>query len=142
MNRTMLRRGFVIGALAVAVAAAVVLKGGGKESATTTAAAPAATALPRLVDLGADKCVPCKMMAPVLAELRTEYAGRFEVDFIDVWKRPGQVAGVRHPRDPDADLLRGRRQGTDAARGVLRQGRDPGPPGARYGHDFSSPPES
>ena len=25
--------------------------------------------LPRLVDLGADKCIPCKMMAPILADL-------------------------------------------------------------------------
>jgi thioredoxin 1 len=46
-------------------------------------------ALPKLVDLGADRCVPCKMMAPILEELRTEYADRFEVRFIDVWKNEG-----------------------------------------------------
>lgn len=46
-------------------------------------------ALPKLVDLGADQCVPCKMMAPILADLRTEYADRFEVQFIDVWKDEG-----------------------------------------------------
>jgi len=45
-------------------------------------------ALPRLVDLGADKCVPCKMMAPILEELKTEFAGKFTIDFIDVWKNP------------------------------------------------------
>jgi thioredoxin 1 len=28
-------------------------------------------------------------MAPILVELRTEYAGRLQVDFIDVWKNPG-----------------------------------------------------
>jgi len=44
--------------------------------------------IPRLVDLGADQCIPCKMMAPVLDELRREYAGRMRVDFIDVWKNP------------------------------------------------------
>jgi thioredoxin 1 len=44
--------------------------------------------LPRLLELGADKCVPCKMMQPVLAELRQEYAGKLQVDFIDVWKDP------------------------------------------------------
>ncbi len=44
--------------------------------------------LPRLVDLGADKCIPCKMMAPVLADLKTNYSGRLEVEFIDVWKNP------------------------------------------------------
>src|SRR5210317_517664 len=52
--------------------------------------APSATieqakALPRLVDLGADKCVPCKMMAPLLVELRSEYEGTLKVEFIDVW---------------------------------------------------------
>jgi thioredoxin 1 len=30
----------------------------------------------RLVDVGADKCIPCKMMAPILEELKGEYAGR------------------------------------------------------------------
>jgi len=65
---------------------------------TPTAPAPAAaTALPRLVDLGADKCVPCKMMAPILVELRNEYAGRFDVVFIDVWKdqTKSQEYGIR-----------------------------------------------
>jgi thioredoxin 1 len=56
------------------------------KAATTNAAARAA--LPRLVDLGADKCIPCKMMAPVLKELKKEYEGRMEVEFIDVWKNP------------------------------------------------------
>ena len=45
--------------------------------------------LPRLVDLGADKCIPCKMMAPILEELKSEYAGRLRVEFYDVWKNPG-----------------------------------------------------
>ncbi|MFC1738824.1 thioredoxin family protein [Planctomycetota bacterium] len=45
-------------------------------------------ALPQLIDLGADKCIPCKLMAPILEELKTEYAGVFEVKFIDVWKNP------------------------------------------------------
>src|ERR1035437_10219952 len=44
--------------------------------------------LPKLVDLGADKCIPCKMMAPILKEFKTEYAGRMDVEFIDVWKNP------------------------------------------------------
>ena len=48
-------------------------------------------ALPRLVDLGADKCIPCKMMAPILDELKKEYAGTFDVEFIDVWKNPDEL---------------------------------------------------
>jgi thioredoxin 1 len=47
--------------------------------------------LPRLVDLGADKCIPCKMMAPILEELKTTYDGKLQVDFIDVWKNPGEA---------------------------------------------------
>lgn len=54
-------------------------------------------ALPRLVDLGADKCIPCIMMAPILEELKKEYAGTFNVEFIDVWKNPdaGRKYGIR-----------------------------------------------
>ena len=42
--------------------------------------------VPTLLDLGADKCVPCKMMAPILDELRETYEGELSVVFIDVWK--------------------------------------------------------
>jgi thioredoxin 1 len=45
-------------------------------------------ARPRLLDLGATTCIPCKKMAPVLEELRTEYEGRLDVEFVDVWKMP------------------------------------------------------
>jgi len=51
-----------------------------------SAQAENARSLPRLVDLGAKKCIPCKQMVPVLAALTTEYAGRLEVVFIDVWE--------------------------------------------------------
>ncbi len=47
--------------------------------------------LPRLVDLGADKCIPCKMMAPILEELKSEYEGTLIVEFIDVWKNPDEA---------------------------------------------------
>ena len=50
------------------------------------ARAVASRPLPRLVDLGAGTCIPCKAMAPILDGLRAEYAGRMEVVFIDVWK--------------------------------------------------------
>ncbi|MGA2093273.1 MAG: thioredoxin family protein [Sedimentisphaerales bacterium] len=47
--------------------------------------------VPRLVDLGADKCIPCKMMAPILEELKVAYKGKLQVDFIDVWKNPDEA---------------------------------------------------
>ncbi len=53
-----------------------------------TLPAPVAAKLPRLLDLGAGKCIPCKKMAPVLEELRATYKGRLEVVFLDVWEDP------------------------------------------------------
>ncbi len=54
-----------------------------------SASTPRSTAgMPCLLDLGAGKCVPCKMMAPILKELREEYAGSLGVVFIDVWQDP------------------------------------------------------
>jgi len=47
---------------------------------------PTVKQLPKLLDLGATKCVPCKMMAPILEELAKDYKGQLTVEFIDVWK--------------------------------------------------------
>jgi thioredoxin 1 len=41
-----------------------------------------------MVDLGAKKCIPCKMMAPIMEELEIEYKGRAAIVFIDVWENP------------------------------------------------------
>jgi thioredoxin 1 len=58
---------------------------------------PKEAMLPKLVDLGADKCVPCKMMAPILEELKKDYAGKLDVVFIDVWKNSaeGEKYGIK-----------------------------------------------
>ena len=50
--------------------------------------------LPKLLDLGAGKCVPCKMMAPILDEMKETFSGQFDVEFIDVWEN--QDAGKQH----------------------------------------------
>jgi thioredoxin 1 len=97
----------IVAALAVAVVAAVTLKQDKSKAPaeTNTFVAPATTnapaenagdkavtvtaaKLPNLLDLGAGKCIPCKMMAPILEELKKEYAGRMNVEFIDVWVNP------------------------------------------------------
>ncbi len=44
--------------------------------ATPTPASEAPCGVPKLVDLGRTFCIPCKRMAPILAELKKEYAGR------------------------------------------------------------------
>jgi thioredoxin 1 len=50
-----------------------------------------------MIDLGADQCVPCKMMAPILTKLQTDYKDRAAIVFIDVWKykEPIQRFGIR-----------------------------------------------
>ena len=53
--------------------------------------AVASIKLPLLLDLGADKCVPCKMMEPVLEELKTQYDRKLTVKFIDVWQNPKEA---------------------------------------------------
>ncbi len=90
-------------AVAAAVAAAVVLKqnktpatGNAPAQATVAASSQVTTVpsvaakLPRLVDLGAGKCIPCKMMKPILDELKRDYASQFKTEFIDVWENPDE----------------------------------------------------
>jgi thioredoxin 1 len=48
-----------------------------------------------MLDVGADRCIPCKMMAPILKELEGEYRGKAAIIFIDVWKRPEQGTKFR-----------------------------------------------
>ncbi|RJP83140.1 MAG: thioredoxin [Desulfobacteraceae bacterium] len=50
-----------------------------------------------MIDLGATSCIPCKMMAPILEELKKEYAGKADIIFIDVWKDPAPAKkyGIR-----------------------------------------------
>lgn len=54
-------------------------------------------AIPRMVDLGATKCIPCKLMAPILTDLKKTYAGKLDVQFIDVWEKPeeGPKYGIK-----------------------------------------------
>ena len=90
----------------VAVVAIVVLSKQKGSSPAADATAPSGgsvetprigAGLPRLLDLGSVSCIPCKMMAPILEELKKEYAGRLRVDFIDVWENPdaGKPYGIR-----------------------------------------------
>ena len=120
----------IVAALAVTVVAVVMLKQGKNESQdTSTAAEVSALAdagsrapLPRLLDLGADKCIPCRQMAPILEELKKEYAGRMDVHFIDVWKNPDAGKAYRVEMIPTQIFFDAERQGAVPAHGVLWQG--------------------
>lgn len=42
------------------------------------------------VELGSVKCIPCKMMQPIMDEIAKEYKGQVEVVFYDVWTPEGR----------------------------------------------------
>lgn len=50
-----------------------------------------------MIDLGAKKCVPCKMMAPILEKMKKAYLGKAAIIFIDVWQDKNQARrfGIR-----------------------------------------------
>ena len=50
-----------------------------------------------MLDLGADSCIPCKMMVPILTKMEKRYDGKAAIIFIDVWKHRDQAKrfGVR-----------------------------------------------
>ena len=40
-----------------------------------------------MVDLGSDRCMPCRMMMPILDELKEKYRGRAAIVYVDVYER-------------------------------------------------------
>ena len=137
-NRTMknVKSLVIVVALVAAVAVAVAVKQSKRAPKAEVATMPAAAAvqgLPRLVDLGADKCIPCKMMAPILEDLKKTYAGKLDVEFIDVWKNSGagEQYGIR-VIPTQIFFCRGR-QGTVPARGLLLRRRTSSPSGRNSG---------
>lgn len=84
-----------VSALLAAIITTFMLKQHNAEN--TPPAAQTSAPLPKLLDLGAGKCVPCKMMEPILHELSENYAGQMNVEFIDVWenKPEAEKYGVR-----------------------------------------------
>ncbi len=83
------------GTFALALAAGAFLIVHPSARSTSRAAEPAGparpvvarTGVPRLIDLGSTECIPCKLMWPALEAMKTEFAGKLTVDFVDVGKR-------------------------------------------------------
>lgn len=40
------------------------------------------------IELGADRCIPCKKMQPIMKEIAKTFPDRVQVIFYDVWKDP------------------------------------------------------
>lgn len=101
---------------------------------------PKPVKLPRLVDLGAGKCIPCKMMAPILEDLKKDYAGKLEVVFIDVWQNADEgskykirVIPTQIFYSPEGKELF-RHEGFYSREDILKKWKE-------LGYDFSSGPE-
>ena len=84
------QKALIVTALVVAVAAVIIAKSlpGPDEPAArqSDATEQGSAGTPILLELGSDHCVPCKMMMPILEEVKAEYAGQLTVKFIDVFK--------------------------------------------------------
>jgi thioredoxin 1 len=67
---------------------------GGNQSAPETNTSEAqnkkADYLVTFVELGSVKCIPCKMMQPVLREIEKDYGSQVKVVFYDVWTKVGR----------------------------------------------------
>jgi len=101
------RKGWIFGALAllasVVVYAVTESRGVDKPSGTVglqaqgTSAPSPRTGRVTMIDLGATECIPCKMMAPIIEELRIRYTGKADILFIDVWNDPelAKIYGIQ-----------------------------------------------
>ena len=55
--------------------------------------------MPKLVDLGSNTCIPCQEMAPILEELKKEYADKVIVEVVDVYEDQEKTMeyNTKHP---------------------------------------------
>jgi thioredoxin 1 len=70
------------------------LMGCGQTNSKSSAAGETATAvenyLVTFVELGSVRCIPCKMMQPIMKDIEKDYAGQVKVVFHDVWTAAGE----------------------------------------------------
>ena len=86
------RIGFLVGIVILMIGLGFSLSAGQSSSIPDVPAKGMVT----MVDIGAHKCIPCKMMAPIIESLEKEYKGKAAIVFIDVWenREQGQRFGI------------------------------------------------
>jgi thioredoxin 1 len=47
------------------------------------------------VELGSVRCIPCKLMQPIMKDIEKDYAGQVQVVFHDVWTPEGEPFAAR-----------------------------------------------
>jgi thioredoxin 1 len=80
----------IVAVLVLAVSIVIILKQT-KSPASVTQDDVQTKTIPRLIDLGAGKCIPCKLMAPILEQLKSDYAGKLSVQVIDIEENPDLI---------------------------------------------------
>ena len=56
---------------------------------------PKPKGLPKIVDVGGENCIPCKLMVPILDGMRSEYKGKLEVITLSKDKDPNAMKRYR-----------------------------------------------
>ena len=98
VRRTIL--GFAAGLLGALVLAACGGSSGNAGVSARPATAHSPSGAPRVtfVELGSDKCIPCKEMRPVMDAIAREFGDQVDVVFYDVWKddAPASEYGIQY----------------------------------------------
>lgn len=48
------------------------------------------------VEIGSVRCIPCKMMQPIMKEIEKEYSGQVKIVFHDVWTEQGKADAAKY----------------------------------------------
>ncbi len=67
-----------------------------RRSVPATQTEPRDAHLVTFVELGSVRCIPCKMMQPIMAEIEKEYGPQVKVVFHDVWTPEGQPYAAKY----------------------------------------------
>jgi thioredoxin 1 len=82
-------RGFILSFLVGVLSASCNAAGAKTDEKSSNAAAEEAY-LVTFVELGSVRCIPCKMMQPIMKDIENDYAGQVKVVFHDVWTPEGE----------------------------------------------------